>query len=506
MNEEIELYECSLKKYENLFMSENDDKIKINKQFLLLENANEFNTLNIYDLKTFQLFKLLKLEYNINYFDFHNHYEIIFFVCFNKDVIIYEIDIENKKINKLSLVKGHFTQIIYASFSPFYPNFFLSVSINKEIKIYDISKSLPISHIFLDEWPIYASKIKWGMNNIGIMTKSNISHNFNNDIILIQDYELYVKEYTYKISFNDKIKDFYFYDDYILIALTAKDIKFALNKDDITTIYSMKKPNQNYNNFYYKKKKLLILFFSNEIVGLSINYKRVTEIFSYFVTIFNPLFFIKENFLGENEVCKVYSIYDWQNISYSINIKNPNSESKIIYISSNKEEIKDFLNKIAKVISDIPLLLSIKNNEENNYNKNKKYFNYKEIQIEFDLIKKRNLLKRKEELKNNIDKINTINDIEKKYIFILKLIINDNTNIDLLLNYLIFLKEKENELKKFFNNDIEEYNSELECYLNIISKKDADEYLKIKKKSQMDELFEFMENLLKNSKNNIIFK
>ena len=510
MDEQKELYEFLGKTIEKscvIIGKVGNDDINCNRQFLLIRNKDDLNILFVYDLKSLSLLDSLKFNNAINYFDFHSHYEIIFFVCIEKNVIIYEINRDNKKLIELSTIKGQFNQIDYASFSPIEPNYFLSLSTNKEIKIYDIRKSLPISHIFLDKYSLIQSQIKWGKTNIAVQTTNNDHFYSFNNIIVINEFQEYLKENISMITLNEVIVDFHFYDDFYdtsLIVLTEQDIKFVLTKDDIRTIYSIENIDncQNYNNYYYKKKHILILFFLNEIRGLNIlSYNNAKEVFIFKVCIVNP-FFIHENCLEENELCSFFSFSFSHNKFCSIIINSPNNtEKKINNISD--EKIKDFINKAIKVIIDIPLLLSKNNNKENNYINNKKYFNYKEIQNELDIIKKRNLFKRKEEVINNVDKINSINDIEKKYIFILKLIVNDNTNIDLILKYLIFLKENEEKLKIIFNNDIEEYKSELEYYINIINNEDANKYFFKTKASQKSKLFEFMENILKIDKNHL---
>ena len=57
-----------------------------------------------------------------------------------KDIKIYEIDDthQNKTINKLSEIKGHYSNVKFAVFNPFNCHIFLSISNNNNIKIFDI--------------------------------------------------------------------------------------------------------------------------------------------------------------------------------------------------------------------------------------------------------------------------------------------------------------------------------------------------------------------------------
>ena len=315
MDEQKELYEFLGKTIEKscvIIGKVGDDDINCNRQFLLIRNKDDLNILFVYDLKSLSLLDSLKFNNAINYFDFHSHYEIIFFVCIEENVIIYEINRDNKKLIELSTIKGQFNQIKYASFSPIEPNYFLSLSTNKEIKIYDIRKSLPISHIFLDKYSLIQSQIKWGKTNIAVQTTNNDHFYSFNNIIVINEFQEYLKENISMITLNEVIVDFHFYDDFYdtsLIVLTEQDIKFVLTKDDIRTIYSIENIDncQNYNNYYYKKKHILILFFLNEIRGLNIlSYNNAKEVFIFKVCIVNP-FFIHENCLEENELCSFFS-------------------------------------------------------------------------------------------------------------------------------------------------------------------------------------------------------
>ena len=87
---------------------------------------------------------------------------------------------------------------------------------------------------------------------------------------------------------------------------------------------------------------------------------------------------------------------------------------------------------------------------------------------------------------------NSLKDIRANFIFILKLLVNDNTNKELVILYLKFLKENQENLKKIFNDNIEDYNEEVNYYLNIFNKNEAEKYFNINKKSQKENLFSLM--------------
>ena len=158
--------------------------------------------------------------------------------------------------------------------------------------------------------------------------------------------------------------------------------------------------------------------------------------------IYDPIFLFDEKQLEENELCKFYNKKKSAVDLFSITFKKSKNNQKDIY--KPKQKLEDLLKNIIKNISDIPILLSKENNMEIIYENNKKYFKYKEINEELDEIRKRNLLQRKEiviknldqtdlsqrkeNLEKDIDQIKSINDMKERYIIILKLLINDNTN------------------------------------------------------------------------------
>ena len=153
--------------------------IKINKKFLMLK-PDAKNEILIYDLKSLLFFKPFQIKDPITFADFHSRYENIFFICTGRDVKIYEINIDNRNINQISTVKGHFTDVYYANFNPLEPNVLLSISKNYDIKIFNTMKSLPICHIFNENKPLDCPIIKWGINEFGYITKNNSILNIPN--------------------------------------------------------------------------------------------------------------------------------------------------------------------------------------------------------------------------------------------------------------------------------------------------------------------------------------
>lgn len=457
--------------------------------------------IKVYDKNSLSLINSVKKN-NILFFNFHNHFDSIFFVCDCKNVFIYQINVKDKKIIELSNIKEHFTHVIYADFSPFDPYILLSISQKYEIKIYDVRKGLPVSHIFIDEILDEENnlKIKWKQNEMGIISEKKI---------IFFDYFKFIKENIKIIKFQEDITDFHFYENQKdlspIIVLTEKDIKYVLSQEYIKTVKTL--DNKLYDSYFSQKYKILLNALQNDIIGLKFNFSCVAEVFKINIkqsNIHYPIYIYDENKFKENELCKFY--YTEYDIIYFFSIvedSNFEKEKDIDDIPSKNEQKEDFIKSIINNISDISMLLSLNNNNiSSDYISNKKYFNYEEVKKELGIIKKRNLFKRKEIVNNNLKEISLKNNIIDKYNFLLSLLINDNTNTKLLNEYLLFLGKNKEQLKQYFTN-IEEYETELNYYINIINVEDALNLFKKNKKSQKEELINIFDNILRHDSNNI---
>ena len=466
--------------------------LKLNTKFLLLKPDRK-KEIKVYNISNSSFYEKLELN-NINYYDFHNYYENIFFVCDGRNIMIYEINIGKNIINHISKVQGHFTDVEYASFSPSEHNILISISRNYDIKVYDIEKSLPINHIFIEE-PLNYEFIKWGENEIGVLADKTI---------FTCNYKYFLKSEINKIPSDESIIDFHFYSDNGLIVLHKMQIDFIIiKKEEIEKKKIFDLEAESEQNFYSKENKKLILFNVDNIIILSISYMRALEVYKFSKGCLLPNF-IEESLLYENDLCTgyIHSKKTKSIIIFSIKSNYSLKGRKIDNISK-ENQLNKFLENINKNISDIKFLISFENNvTKDDYILNKKYYEYDEIKNELELIKTRDIFIRKEIVKNKIKSImeiksnsNSLKDIRANFIFILKLLVNDNTNKELVILYLKFLKENQENLKKIFNDNTEDYNEEVNYYLNIFNKNEAEKYFNINKKSQKENLFSLMVEL-----------
>ena len=312
---------------------------KMNQNFLLYyKHINKI--LQIYDINSLDFLASIQLK-ECNFFNFHQHYETVFFVCGQNNIIIYLFDETKKKIEILSKVNGHFNEVIFADFSPFDPNILVSISNNYDIKVYNITKSFPISNIFLDEQLSDIIKLQWYEDEMGIISKNKI---------IFFNYLLFDKDEIEEISLKENINNFFYFDCLYKIALTRNEIILVQGGKQFLSIGKIKR--KLLNNFFSSKDKILFLFFQTEIIGFYISYSfKLNQIFEFKLEpsdITYPCFLLNEKSLKKNEVCKFYSVND--SISFHSIINNNYSDSNIndnnTNINSNninKEEFKKFI-------------------------------------------------------------------------------------------------------------------------------------------------------------------
>ena len=359
--------------------------MKINKKFLMLKPYAK-NEILIYDLQFLSFLEPFKIEDPITFADFHSRYENILLICTGRDIKIYVINIDNKNINRISTVKGNFSDVYFANFNLLEPNILLSISKKYDIKIFDITKSLPICHIPNGNKPLDVPIIRWGIKQFGFITQ-------NNTLII---YNYLTKNKKELLPFDNKINDFHFYDtdkcSECVIVLEKKKIKLVNNQNEILIIYD-----SDYvisDNFYNRENHKLIIFTSQNISIFDLNDLQVEKIFNF--PSFFQFKFIEEFLLDGNLLCNGYILnsknYTLESLSISIDKAKKKSNN------STDKEIKEFLKNIINSISDIGFLLSKENTIPSDDFQNKNYFKINEIKKELNSIKNKNLFRRREKV------------------------------------------------------------------------------------------------------------
>ena len=143
--------------------------------------------------------------------------------------------------------------------------------------------------------------------------------------------------------------------------------------------------------------------------------------------------------------------------------------------------------------------------EEYNKSLRKSYFTLNEIKQYEEEIKDMTYLDKKELFKKKINSLEFSKDKYKDYIEILKLLILDNTNKEILEKYIIFLKENNELFKKDNLKDMPNYENEIECYKICFSVEECEKYFGkgIKNKSEKENLKNFLKFIISKEDNEL---
>ena len=352
------------------------------------------------------------------------------------------------------------------------------------IKIYSILKKKEIFNLNLEE-PIFDFEF-FGKNIILI-------GNSNKDKIIQYEFDPRPKEdlkilekNQYKYIYKEKFNFFSVCKDCLLIYSDNNMIKLF---NDISI--------QSYNliyqaNFPMSQPKMVKSFKKNILFKiLDIDQKNNAKLI-----ILEGVHKTKE----ENELNKI-------NFKNQKNIYEKNNTENSSFDNSDEDSNQDYFEDCLDIFIDIKECLNFSYNFfDDQYKKKKKYFKIDEVNDNLEKNKDKNLIYRREFVREEIKKIKTFNSIKEEYMFYLNLLIMDETNVDLLSKYLSFLQKNEkyfekekiphekfndeikyysifmdkNEIKKEFGNDFESEKTKLinllENYSNSIKNKNIDEF------------------------------
>ena len=181
-----------------------------------------------------------------------------------------------------------------------------------------------------------------------------------------------------------------------------------------------------------------------------------------------------------------------------LSIYSKNEIQQKIY--SVKEAPKDFWdNSIDKIDSNLNYLSYSYDPENSDEILPKKYLSIKEICAEFEYLLKNNTLEeRRKTVDEKMKNFKENSDIKIAYINYLKNLIRDNTNKDLLKNYLPYLKKNQDELKLLYGEEnFESYENEIRqfqaCFNQAIS---LGEIKFNKHKEEKDKLLNLLNEIL----------
>ena len=384
----------------------------------------------------------------------------------------------------------------------------------------------------------YVTEIKW--NNcgklLGITDEKNI----------IKIYNIFIKKFIYILDFTEPIIEFnFFMNDKILVHSTKKIIfvykfdinhkekSFSENKTNYQLIIQVDCGdiliNNNYFLLYSRKNKMQI-------------YNNFTKpIYSNDISLFNVKVIKTSN---DNIIFKILNVninhVQVITIKNKFNLLNIDDKKDVIYNKLNEEEVEnynsfidtfdffsdnlkeDYFKDYPPTYLNIFYSLHYKYNEDiSDKKERKKYFKISELKKNMEnnrninLIILRNevekdikLLIKKEELikkEKGEEDLKLFKSIKEEYMFLLNLLIKDETNKELLKRYLFFLKKNEFDLEKE-KIPYETFKNELEYYSIFFEKKELIELFQSEYKSQKEILINLLNDYMNNIKNKTIEK
>ena len=436
-----------------------------NNHYLIIE---EDPFVYIYDIETK---KKININSHFSIIKMHPKYENIFILTERNIAIIYEIIAENSECKERAKVTGYNQAIKLVEFSEKYDKIFGIYSEDKTLKIWDLGNAFCVCNILIvepiNEFQFHADSIFY----------------FNDSEICITEFnykELY--EFNYK---NIKTKNFIVLNNDAIISIKKNHIiKYIKGKE----IKRLELNGFTKTKFYDKKLEILYLVFGTvvkEIVVIDI--KLMNVIYSV-KTFFSNIIYLNNSFNEE------YMIPNF--ILITTNIEYYYLGKKMKTNNFQKQDIipflpdKNFWDKTIFSISSIENL-DWKANiiEDFNY---KKYLDNVILAKDIDDNYKKSLENKREEVEKELELKKNFD-----YIQLLKMVIKDNTNKDLIEQYLKMLqKDKVKTIIIDFEGK-EIYDDEYEKYKNMFTINELKSYgLKEKAMSQKDDFLNFLQEIL----------
>ena len=467
-----------------------DDQININssnfsingnKQYIVYSSSRKIKIYFLEKNKTIEICtKACKSK--IHQLTMNKIYENVFLALTIREIYLFEIvklgDIYKYEERINIKTEDNFT---FAKFSEYDANLLGTLSDDNLVRIWNIDSKFNILTIKYKN--LYVMDLFFNQNKNFLM----IQLGDDNDNYLVSIYDISYgtdtkkllernkAETIFEISESKFLKNLFVNKSYIEILDLEKEkdniLKKELNKE-------------NYNDiFFLKKTQLLILFYSKEII--IINIANFDIIFKEILTqcqLFTNYYINKEN----NNI----SFFNYFNNCSIISIKLNNI--KIIDAPQKNQEV--LFTKDSKIIFSKPNLNFDNSEIKEEEIKRKKYLEIEEIKKELCENYKLSLDIKKGNVITELKKYNPSDSVIDKYIFLLKLLIQDNTNKDLLKIYIQFLKENNETLKNIYNN-YEDFESEYNNYKVVFSPEEVELYFEKEKISEKKEFLDLLEKI-----------
>ena len=459
--------------------SNNKNIMKANSKYIV---SSEKKKLEIFAFKDKKLSKIYEKSINTNIKDIEMSkiYYNIFLTISSEVIDLFEIlypDGNYEINNKLRIETNGNNN--FAKFSEYNEKIIGIVSENNIIRLWNIDLTfnyVTIQTKFKDVKDLIFNE----SSNLLMVQGSNEDNSYE---VVIYDISFGVKDikiikrkaedYIYEIS-EKNFENIIFVNDF--------NIEFM----DVNKNLIYKKIELNYNIkyiCYYKIIQKLIIFSSRipHVIDIESNKierseKNDSKIYNDFFSVYKDTFYI--NILRE------YYIE-----SFSFDLKD--AENKITLEKESNSNL--FSRKFKKIFakSDLDFTFSEINYDEI---REKGYLKIQKIEDALHNNYSLSLEQKKINVIDGIKKYNNQDSINDQYIYLLKLIIQDNTNKDLLKLYLNFLKQNKEFLAKEYKS-VENFECEYSKYKVAFTPEEIRENFQLEKISEKEEFFNFLEKI-----------
>ena len=455
--------------------------------------STQYYLIDIYSMDTKNLICSKEFYTDIVHFQLHpKYYNILSVSLKDSKVLLFNIDIDNNKIEEKVVYKSLYNKRIDKTiFSPFkYGNILATLSYNN-ISIWDMNSYFYIYNIYFKEQTRSKNiDIKWDNSGEYLIFQryEDIIEVFS---LTSMKYEFSIESSSYNYFYDKNKKQMILFEDgKIIIYDIEKNVE--LNKIDCI-MFSCKK------SIYDEDNSLLYLLDKENIFVYDLQLKK--SIFEYKVKSCKNFFLLENYNYNEPNLLSKLILYTKEKKFEILSIfNNGNNGNKNNFFSIKGIAPNNFWEYSIKIIDDNYDFLSYKNNKYEKDELNpKNYLSIKEISDEVDDSLQKYTLKEKRKLvKTYKTNLNENKGINITYINYLKNIIKDNTNTDLLENYLLFLKTNEKKLESIYGKNFEKYNDEINQFQVCFEQSFLNQKLTfLKTKSEKEELIELFNDILK---------
>ena len=475
----------SIPKTQTLKLDQSIIQCDANSKFIALANISD--EICIFSLNPFSQLFSKKFDNKIMDIQFHpRFYDVFSMTSHDHKVYIFYINSLNNKIEtKVIYISSKENSLLKTKFSAYQEGKNLATLSMKELKIWNIDNYYDIYNInlILDFNDGNYYPFNWSESGKYLIYKKNP--------LKIEVFSLESKSIVHHL--NTTANNCFFLEKSQEILVINQNISIWDTK-------SNKQTNQFDNKVFFPSQcdyeyynSLLYLFNGNKIFICDMNHQKI--IFEYNANLyknFNLLKDVKSTsnlnskllFFIQPDKFEIFQFFLKEKVTslFMENVKNEFWKNSKSEIQNNYEH------------------LSYNNNfiEEEEVEQKKKYLQINEISNELSLSKDKTLEEIRIIAADSIKNFKEKGNIENDYINYLKNLIKDNTNKDLLLRYLKFIKKNNDQLKFKYEESFESFDDEIIQYQACFQKIELEKELEYNKtKSELDKLKELLSDISK---------